>query len=60
MDRFHGFTDENFAVKTHFFTNEDETGEYTDVVSIKTCIEQGDQKITLEQDCGDYLDALSW
>jgi hypothetical protein len=41
-------------------TNEDEEGEYTDVVSIKTCIEQDGIKVTLEQDCDDYLDALSW
>ena len=53
-------TTKSFTVKTQFFTNEDETEEYTDITSIKTVLSQEGREVTLEQDCDDYLDPLSW
>jgi len=60
---------ETFTVKTMFETSVDENGEYTDLVTIKTClmqdgrqvdIEQDGRQVDIEQDCGDYLDPLTW
>lgn len=51
---------ETFTVKTMFETSVDENGEYTDLVTIKTCLMQDGRQVDIEQDCGDYLDPLTW
>ena len=43
-----------------FETAVDDDGEYTDLVTIKTCLMQDDKQVDIEQDCGDYLDPLTW
>ena len=43
-----------------FETSVDENGNYTDLTTIKTCLMQDDRQVDIEQDCGDYLDPLTW
>lgn len=52
-------TNEPYQVWTRFWTDQDQNGAATDLKNIQTVLSQAGQEVIIDQDCPDYLDALS-
>ena len=50
---------ESYSVKTNFWATVDENGDPTDLVSVETVLTQGENTVTIEQDCPEYLEPLA-
>jgi len=49
-----------YSVETKFWAKRDSDGEVNELLSVETILTQGDNTVTIEQDCPEYLEPLAY